>query len=70
VDAAAKTSTAAGRRQQLWDAEPDLAGRDGARLLRGDQAGQFPGLDDALEADLAALLERLFVAYRAEHETH
>jgi hypothetical protein len=46
-----------------------LAGAPAAILRRrtGKAAFTFPSLDDTLAADLAALLDRLFDRYRADH---
>lgn len=48
----------------------DLATASPALLARrsGRATFAFPALDDELAADLQALLDRLFVRYRAEHE--
>lgn len=48
-----------------------LEGASEALLARrtGKATFSFPRLDDALERDLAALLDRLFAAYRADHES-
>jgi hypothetical protein len=48
----------------------DLAASSPALVARrtGRATFAFPALDDALAADLAALLDRLLVRYRAEHE--
>lgn len=52
------------------DTYPDaLAGTPEALLKRrtGKAAFNFPRLDDAMAADLAALLDRLYARYRADH---
>ena len=52
------------------DTYPDaLAGASAALLKRrtGKAAFNFPTLDAALEADLRALLDRLYARYRADH---
>ena len=52
------------------DTYPDaLDGAPPALLKRrtGKAAFNFPTLDEAMERDLAALLDRLYARYRADH---
>jgi hypothetical protein len=52
------------------DTYPDaLEGASAALLKRrtGKAAFNFPTLDDAMTADLRALLDRLYARYRADH---
>ena len=53
------------------DTYPDaLEGTPLALLKRrtGKAAFNFPALDDAMAADLGALLDRLFARYRGDHQ--
>jgi hypothetical protein len=52
------------------DTYPDALEGTPATLLKrrtGKAAFNFPALDDAMAADLRALLDRLYARYRADH---
>ena len=52
------------------DTYPDALEGVPATLLKrrtGKAAFNFPALDDAMAADLRALLDRLYARYRADH---
>jgi hypothetical protein len=52
------------------DTYPDALDGTPASLLKrrtGKAAFNFPGLDDAMAADLGRLLDRLYARYRADH---